>query len=102
MIDRCFNPTCKRLLQYLRDGRVVRVIRGKGDNTSVEHYWLCGPCYQDYDFVFSPDGIVRMDPKSHEENRLVAFHHDVVLPDRRSAKRAPGVSREASRSASSR
>jgi hypothetical protein len=27
MIDRCFNPACRRNLRYLRDGRVVRVIR---------------------------------------------------------------------------
>lgn len=101
MIDRCFNPACKRLLHYLRDGRVVRVIRGKGEDTSVEHYWLCGPCYQDYDFVFSLDGAVSMDTKSHEQHKVVTFHHDVVLPERRSVKRAPGASREPSRSASS-
>jgi hypothetical protein len=44
MIDRCFNPACKRSLEYLRDGRVVRVIRGKDENISVEHYWLSGLC----------------------------------------------------------
>ena len=58
MIDRCFNPACKRSLEYLRDGRVVRVIRGKDENTSVEHYWLCGPCFHTHDFEIPADGSV--------------------------------------------
>ena len=45
----CFNPACNRELRYLRDGRVVRVLRGNNEQPSMEHYWLCGACYQVYD-----------------------------------------------------
>jgi hypothetical protein len=48
MIDRCFNPACKSSLEYLRDGHVVRVIRVKDENISVEHYWPFGQCLMDH------------------------------------------------------
>lgn len=92
MIDRCFNPACRRTLDYLRDGRVVRVIRGKNEDMSVEHYWLCGPCYLTHDFEFPPDGTVSLRMRandSHEE----FFLHDVVLPERRRGKRLPDGNR---------
>ncbi|WP_158749615.1 hypothetical protein [Acidobacterium sp. S8] len=57
MIDRCFNSACKKRLCYLRDGRVVRVIRSENGHLHVEHFWLCGPCYTVYDFAFSEEGI---------------------------------------------
>jgi hypothetical protein len=56
MIDRCFNPDCKKRLRYLRDGRVVRVIRSQNGQLRVEHFWLCGSCYTVYDFTFSEEG----------------------------------------------
>lgn len=84
MIDRCFNPACKRKLHYLRDGRVVRVIQGKNDDYStddysIEHYWLCGPCYDVYDFVFLPSGKVTIEPRSRGHSPEVHFG-DVLLP----------------------
>lgn len=88
MIDRCFNPVCKRKLHYLQDGRVVRVIRGKDENASVEHFWLCGPCYESYDFEFPPDGSVTLKSRSNGEHEDEFYFRDVLLPDRRSAKRA--------------
>jgi len=87
MIDRCFNPVCKRKLHYLQDGRVVRVIRGKDENASVEHYWLCGPCYESYDFEFLGDGSVTLKARSGEHLEEV-YIGDVVLPDRRVGRRA--------------
>jgi len=96
MIDRCFNPVCGRKLQYLRDGRVVRVIRGKAADISVEHYWLCGSCYEDHNFVFSPDGVVSLELRSHEEHADAFTFRDVVLPERRKNKTAPGVDRKPS------
>ena len=68
MINHCFNPACNRALHYLRDGRVVRLIRGKDERAAVEHYWLCGTCYQVYDFVFPPDGTVSLGAKMHREH----------------------------------
>lgn len=56
MIDKCFNSDCGKELHYLRDGRVVRVIQQEADKISVQHYWLCGACYQLYDFEFPSTG----------------------------------------------
>jgi len=63
MIDRCFNPDCRRKLHYLRDGRVVRLITGKGEDEVIEHYWLCGPCNEEYNFVFPAEGGVALEAK---------------------------------------
>jgi hypothetical protein len=89
MIDGCFNPVCRRTPQYLRDGRVVRVIRGKDADISVEHYWLCGACYEDHNFVFSPDGAVSLELRSHKEHTDEFTFRDVVLPERRTSKGLP-------------
>lgn len=101
MIERCFNPACRRKLDYLRDGRVVRVIRGKDENLSVEHYWLCGRCYATHDFEFLVDGSVTLRDRSGNGHTDEFYFHDVVLPQRRSGKKIPGVNREASLRASS-
>jgi hypothetical protein len=92
MIDRCFNPVCKRKLHYLQDGRVVRVARGNGEDVSVEHYWLCGPCYAAYDFEFSPDGSVTIKARAGEQTHEYLLD-DVLLPERRSPKRMPSTNR---------
>jgi hypothetical protein len=87
MIDRCFNPDCSRKLHYLRDGRIVRVIRGKGDSVSLEHYWLCGLCYMTHDFLFPEDGSVTLRDRlghKHEDDFCL---RDVVLPERRTVQR---------------
>lgn len=78
MIDRCFNPKCRRELRYLRDGRVVRVIHGKGEDAAVEHFWLCGTCYETYDFAFPTSGGVTIAEKSGERLGRVRIN-DVLL-----------------------
>lgn len=90
MIDRCFNPACRRELRYLQDGRVVRVIRGKAEDASVEHYWLCGPCYATHDFEFPSDGSVALRDRSGGDHTDQFYLRDVLLPERRIRKRAPG------------
>ena len=60
MVNYCYNPGCMRELHYLRDGRVVRIIHGDGDDMRVEHFWLCGDCSQTHDFVFGADGSVSL------------------------------------------
>lgn len=89
VIDRCFNPACRRNLLYLQDGRVVRIMRGKADNTSVEHYWLCGPCYATHDFEFPADGPVTIRERLGGDRRNDFYFHDIVLPERRETKRDP-------------
>ena len=93
MIDRCFNPACNRSLEYLRDGRVVRVIRGKDENISVEHYWLCGPCFHTHDFEFPADGAVVLRERSGRDHTDEIYFHEVLLPERRSANRTLGANR---------
>ena len=78
MIDRCFNPECGRELRYLRDGRVVRVIHGKGEDASVEHFWLCGRCYETHDFAFPPTGKVSIEQKSRKHAERV-YINDIQL-----------------------
>jgi hypothetical protein len=60
MISECLNPACRRELRYLRDGRVVRVVHGLPAQVSVEHFWLCGDCYLNYNFKLSVDGEVTL------------------------------------------
>jgi hypothetical protein len=60
MLTECFNPACHKQLDYLRSGRVVRTIRTTTSAKSVEHYWLCGSCYGEFDFEFRPDGTVTL------------------------------------------
>ena len=60
MLTECFNPACRKKLQYLRNGRVIRTILTSGSTLSVEHYWLCGACYGKFDFEFKADGSVAL------------------------------------------
>lgn len=58
VLSECLNPECRKELHYLRDGKVVRVVRQQEERIRVEHFWLCGECHLNYDFHFSADGEV--------------------------------------------
>jgi len=88
MIDRCFNPDCRRKLHYLRDGRVVRLITGKGDEELIQHYWLCGPCDEEYDFVFPAEGGIALETKPRAK-QSGQFHYAEPVVDTEQMKR-PG------------
>jgi hypothetical protein len=60
MISQCMNPECRKELHYLRSGRVIRTTRRTGAQVLVEHFWLCGDCHEDYDFLFASDGRVSL------------------------------------------
>jgi hypothetical protein len=60
MIDACYNAECKKELRYLREGRIVRIVRSDGNEARLEHFWLCGPCSDAYEFVFDPGGSVNL------------------------------------------
>jgi hypothetical protein len=64
MISQCMNPQCRKELHYLRNGRVIRTTRRIGAQVHVEHFWLCGECHLDYDFLFANDGRVSVTPRS--------------------------------------
>jgi hypothetical protein len=63
MISQCMNPECRKELRYLRNGRVIRTTRRIGSQVHVEHFWLCGECHADYDFLFAKDGRVSVTPR---------------------------------------
>jgi hypothetical protein len=79
MLHKCFNSDCSRELRYLRDGRVIRVISREGDKTLLHHYWLCGNCYDAYDFAFLAGGEVVLEPRSRAHTHKVHMD-DVLLP----------------------
>ena len=58
MLSQCMNPECRKELRYLRNGRVIRTTHRNGGRVQVEHFWLCGECHLDYDFLFGKDGHV--------------------------------------------
>jgi hypothetical protein len=60
MVTHCYNSACRKELHYLREGRVVRVLHGEGEDARVEHFWLCGKCSEQFEFVFSPEGSVTL------------------------------------------
>jgi hypothetical protein len=64
MITECFNPACRRQLDYLRTGRVVRVVHQNGMKVEIEHFWLCGDCCQSYDLRFLENGSVTLNAAS--------------------------------------
>jgi hypothetical protein len=78
MIDSCFNPLCDKRLKYLRDGRVIRLIHGMGEKLSIEHYWLCGDCYEKYDFHFLSDDAVSLGPRFQEFIHLESDVHSEI------------------------
>jgi hypothetical protein len=63
MISECFNPSCRRELKYLRDGRVVSFIHDDPGGLRVEHFWLCGSCHLQYDFCFTDDMALAIGPQ---------------------------------------
>src|SRR6202522_648519 len=65
MISQCMNPECRKELHYLRSGRVIRTTRRNGAQVQVEHFWLCGECHLDYDFLFAKDGHVSLARRAH-------------------------------------
>jgi hypothetical protein len=85
MISHCSNPECGKPLRYLRDGRVVRMIRPRETsgpslpaNPGVEHFWLCGDCYRCYDFSFLPNGSVRVNRRLRDLPVVHEGHFDLM------------------------
>jgi len=76
MITKCFNPACQTPFDY-RAGRLVRFSRKTANNVHdesfqfIEHFWLCSPCSDLYDFECEegmPVGLTRREqavPKSN-------------------------------------
>ncbi|HUS18255.1 MAG TPA: hypothetical protein VMZ25_01275 [Terriglobales bacterium] len=71
MLSKCANPDCTTPLHYLREGKVFRVekdgpvlVAGKKPASSVEHFWLCGPCSERSTLLYDAKNGVRLASKS--------------------------------------
>jgi hypothetical protein len=62
MISECFNPACRKKLEYLRSGKVIGVVRQNGPKVEIEHFWLCGDCHKQHDLRLLADGTVVLKP----------------------------------------
>lgn len=81
MINECFNPDCKRGLHYLREGRIVRILRVSGEDISIEHFWLCGSCSESHEFLFLAKGEIAVGKRANRDAlREYYFDDDTVLP----------------------
>jgi hypothetical protein len=58
MISQCANTACTKALLYLDNGRVIRTINHVLDKIEIQHFWLCGDCYVNFDFSVATDGRV--------------------------------------------
>jgi hypothetical protein len=87
MITVCFNPVCKRELLYLREGRVVRLVKTQGGQARVEHFWLCGDCYQLYDFQFSAKGVSGCSRELSHKMRLAFGNKRSCCPQKYARKK---------------
>jgi len=69
MFKKCANLDCKRPFDY-REGQLVRFSRDKGtvrtgsSVPAVEHYWICGNCFEHYVLRPEPESI-RLAPRYH-------------------------------------
>jgi LSD1 subclass zinc finger protein len=55
LISQCLNSECRRPLDYLRGGRIVRTEYLVGMCLKLEHFWLCGDCSRCFDFRIFAD-----------------------------------------------
>ena len=79
MLTECFNPECRKKLEYLRNGRVIRTVRNVSSQLSVEHFWLCGSCYSTLDFGFGPGGTVALRQRSRVAEERLTHITDVFV-----------------------
>ena len=71
MLSECLNPECRKELHYLRDGKVVRVVRQEEERIRVEHFWLCGPCSIQFQVERDKEADIRLVPRRPVRMRVV-------------------------------
>lgn len=71
MLSKCANPECNTPLHYLREGKVFKIekegpflMTGRKPVTSVEHFWLCGPCAHKATLTYDAQAGVKIEPKT--------------------------------------
>ncbi len=72
MVSICANSTCRAPFRYLRAGKLVAVTSSHGKNScphSVEHFWLCDSCSQNYDLRITGEGSVKLVARENDAPR---------------------------------
>lgn len=60
---RCANPLCESKFDH-RQGQLIRAPRQDDDSSGeVRHFWLCGPCAEQYFLEYRRDRGVIMKPQ---------------------------------------
>ena len=88
MVNKCANPECRKVLQYLRDGVVYLFSNSnrKGSDTDagiaqrMEHFWLCGTCSSKWILKVDRRNNVQMIEKSNRKKYLPATETKLPLP----------------------
>ncbi len=86
MISECLNAACRRPLDYLRAGRIVRTQYRDGTRLKMEHFWLCGECSQFFDFLVFSDGPAVAISCGRYSQRFVRTEQAVFITSKEQAK----------------
>lgn len=68
---KCCNPECEALFDY-REGRLVRFAipaaggRRSGGQTTIQHFWLCGKCSEEFRFERDSNTQIRLRPREEK------------------------------------
>ena len=82
MLTECFNPGCRKELLYLRNGRIVRIVRNHQDRVVVEHFWLCDQCAHEWTLVQDESQAIALVPlsrTSHDQKETAAEAYRVAI-----------------------
>lgn len=72
MLSKCANPSCSTQFIYLREGKLFVMertanpkLRQQGPTLAkptgrLEHFWLCGPCSENFTLVCSIEGDIQI------------------------------------------
>ena len=74
MIKKCCNPECESRFDY-REGRLVRVTRTPANGEfSIEHFWLCGNCTEQYVLDHDSEMNVKIKPRDKKLRERESAH----------------------------
>jgi hypothetical protein len=77
MLSKCANPSCSTPFVYLRDGKIflrkhMADSSGSTEASRLEHFWLCGPCSEDFTLVYDPARGAQLVGKKTKAKRAAA------------------------------
>ncbi len=84
MLSKCANPSCSTQLVYLREGKIFVMehtskpkSRPQGPlpdkpASRLEHFWLCGPCSENFTLIYHMEGGVQVVAKEPRTTHAAA------------------------------